>query len=96
MKVIIHSYDPGRNLGNIMFAGRWPMKGGEFPKDHPVGGTAHVGTELGTGPNIQRFRELGYWASCFPEGDGICFKPLKGQANDQVRADIKAAFGWEA
>lgn len=41
------------------------------------------------------FRSRGYWASCFPEGDGITFEPLRDQSDDQVVADIAECFGVE-
>lgn len=43
---------------------------------------------------LGRFRARGYWASCFPEGDGMCFDPLDGQTGEQVVRDIEACFDW--
>lgn len=85
---------PGISKGNILWSGRWPMRGGVFPKGHPVGGGSEGPIEFGTGENIKRFRALGYWASCFPEGDGIVFETAREQSIEQVVADVRAAFGW--
>ena len=85
-------------MGNIIWAERdrgsayyrvskFAMRNGKFPPDHPVGDE---------GESIKRFREMGYWASCFPEGDGITWRPLNEQPDEQCMADIKAAFGFDA
>ena len=83
--------------GNILWCGRYPMRLGRFPKAHPVGGTHDQSDSLqkGTGENIQSFRARGYWASCFPEGDGITWRPLDGQTDAKCIADIRECFGWE-
>jgi len=61
------------------------------------GGWGNTGDcQCGDGESIQLFRKMGYWASCFPEGDGITWKPLNGQNDEQSMDDIKAAFGWDA
>jgi hypothetical protein len=44
---------------------------------------------------LVRFREAGYFASCFPEGDGICFRPLKDQSYDQIESDIREILKFE-
>ena len=106
LKVQVFPYREGSNTGNIIWAERdrgsayyrvskFAMNGGKFPKDHPVGGGSDTACQMGTGENIQRFRARGYWASCFPEGDGITWKPLNGQSDDQCLADIVTAFGWD-
>ena len=109
LKVMVHPYREKLAHGNIIWAQRdqgsayyrvsgFAMRAGKFPPGHPVGGSG-LGDDkgqCGDGENIKRFRELGYWASCFPEGDGITWKPLKGQSDEQCLADIKAAFGWDA
>jgi len=44
---------------------------------------------------IDAFRDKGYWASCFPEGDGITFYSLDGPKDDeQVVKDIEGCFGF--
>lgn len=72
------------------------MRNGKFPASHPIGGVSRPGeAELGSDGKLEKFRSLGYWASCFPEGDGITFVPEKEQSNEQVDQDIKDSFGWE-
>lgn len=84
--------------GNIMWKKAHPMRAGRFPLTHPVGGGCSVNySQYGNGPQITLFRERGYWASCFPEGDGITWKPLRGQSDEQCMADIRACFPtWTA
>lgn len=41
-----------------------------------------------------QFRAHGYYASCFPEGDGIAFKPLNNQDIEQTIRDVEHCFGW--
>lgn len=96
MLVKVHPYRMGISNGNIIWPKKWPMRHGVFPPEHPVGGHAGEGCEFGDGENIKRLRSLGYWASCFPEGDGITWKPLAGQSDQQCIDDIKSAFGWDA
>jgi hypothetical protein len=107
MRVKVFPYRKGRSTGNIIWAKRnlgnsyyrfskFRMIGGRFPSDHPVGGTrcANDPSQLGSGEAIDAFRERGYWASCFPEGDGITWKPLREQTDEQCRKDIQECFGW--
>lgn len=107
LRVKVYPYREKLAHGNIIWGQRdqgsayyrvssLAMRGGVFPKGHPVGGSNGISAQCGTGENIERFRALGYWASCFPEGDGITWKPLKGQSDEQCMADIRAAFGWDA
>ena len=64
------------------------MRAGKFPSDHPV--------QAAPAGALDQFRALGYWASCFPEGDGITFKPNDPErTRAQVVAEIEAIFGWE-
>lgn len=56
----------------------------EIPGQRPVSDDA-----------LGRFRAAGYWASCFPEGDGICFDPLEGQTDERILADIENILGFE-
>src|SRR3990172_13426411 len=84
--------------GNILWEGKFPMRGGEFPKNHPcyTPGEAQAGDfQFGKSDALQIFRDRGYWASCFPEGDGITMKTEKDQIAAQVIEDIKECFGWE-
>ena len=83
MQVAYYHERPGRYTGNIIWSPSYPMKHGKFPADHP------------SATKMKDFRALGYWASCFPEGDGITMKCERGQNTEQVVADIKTVFGWE-
>ena len=71
---------------NILWDGRWPKEAGEFPPDHPC---------VLQSQQFNQFKERGYWANPFPEGDGITLDPQKGQSAEQVIQDIKECFGWE-
>lgn len=88
---------PGQGYGNIMWGTRFGMKNGRFPADHPAAPRAEFSFrndgQIGDG-KMQEFRDLGYWASCFPEGDGITMKVMNGQSPEQVAADINKVFGW--
>jgi len=84
--------------GNILWEGLFPMRAGAFPRNHPcyAPGEVRAGdVQFGTSDALQTFRERGYWASCFPEGDGITMKAEKEQTPEQVVQDIKECFGWE-
>jgi hypothetical protein len=96
LKVKVYPYRKGVGYGNIMWPGSFPMRNGKFPKDHPVGGDCGYTGQMGNSDGMKTFRERGYWASCFPEGDGITWEPLKGQSSEQCIADIREAFGWDA
>lgn len=101
MKVKVFPYREGLCYGNIIWPGKFPMRAGNFPSNHPVAasarenGTTWIGNEAGRSALMDKFRALGYWASCFPEGDGITWKPLNGQTWTQITADIANTFGWE-
>jgi hypothetical protein len=43
---------------------------------------------------LDKFRMRGYWASCFPEGDGITID-VGDRSEAQVVADIAECFGWQ-
>lgn len=98
MKVKVYPYRENSNTGNIIWPGHYPMRHGKFPADHPVGGgfSDVAECQCGNGANIEAFRSRGYWASCFPEGDGITWKPLNGQDKEQCIKDIRECFEWEA
>lgn len=61
--------------------GEWEAVPGEMPVSK---------TKLGS------FRARGYWASCFPEGDGITFEALNGQDDETIMKDIGECFLVEA
>lgn len=89
---------PGVAYGNIMWRGSFPMKAGRFPTSHPAspgGGFSDAGNmQCGATGKMPEFRERGYWASCFPEGDGITIQCLNGQDAAKVASDIADVFGW--
>lgn len=80
------------------------MRGGKFPANHPCApfdGAATGNSQIGSSASLTAFRKRGYWASCFPEGDGITLKwwqdvenPTEKSAAEVVR-DIQECFGWE-
>lgn len=108
MDIRLHPYREGLCTGNIIWAernlgdayyrvSRFAMRGGRFPPNHPVApGEARSNNraEMGAGGGIDAFRARGYWASCFPEGDGITWKPEQGQSDEQCLLDIRESFGW--
>jgi len=69
-------------MSNILWDEKKPMRGGKFPPSHPV-----------KDDTLDNFRKLGYWASCFPEGDGIAFNP-KNKSISEIKRDIEKCFGW--
>ena len=92
-------------MGNIQWAeGPFPMRHGKFPRDHPCAPGAnppswplvYANNQLGHSQGIEAFRARGYWASCFPEGDGITWQPTQGQTDAQCLQDIRECFGWDA
>lgn len=45
--------------------------------------------------SLKQVVELGYWASAFPEGDGVTFNDRTGaRSKEQILADFVAAFPW--
>ena len=91
---------PKVSHGNIMWAPAHPMRNGKFPQSHPAApsSTFHPNAgdgQLGTSPQMIAFRERGYWASCFPEGDGITMSVKNDQRPEQVASDIREVFGWD-
>ncbi len=95
MKIIVRPYYKGKGFGNIIWQKKYPMVGGQFPEGHPVGSGRADDMQLGLSEGMAMFRQRGYWASCFPEGDGICFKPCNEQTHEQTLIDIAECFGWE-
>ncbi len=103
LQVRVHPFREKLCFGNIIWAerdrgssfyreSRFAMRAGKFPKDHPIGGEGSTDAQLGNSPQMQDFRARGYWASCFPEGDGITWKPLKDQPDAQCLKDIVECF----
>ena len=91
-----YPYVHGVGMGNLMWVGKWPMRSGRFPPGHPVGGGTGDSSEIGASEGIEAFRARGYWASCFPEGDGITWKPTAGQSTEQALIDVRECFpDWQ-
>lgn len=88
----------GLCYSNLMFEKSYPL----WSKDHPCHeNKIHLmWKELddlkkgiqGNDP-LSKFRAAGYFASCFPEGDGIAFEALKYQSEEQIIKDIESIFG---
>ncbi|WP_202844729.1 hypothetical protein [Luteimonas saliphila] len=96
MKIKYFGYMEGKGMGNLAWEGAFPMNGGKFPAAHPVGGGVHFKSgQYGNSEAMDAFRQRGYWASCFPEGDGITFKPVNGQTTEQAQQDVRECFGWD-
>lgn len=100
MTVKVYAYQPGVSMGNIIWAPAHRMMGGKFPPSHPCHANprpvvfSHADQPESDDP-LGRFRALGYLASCFPEGDGISFKPPpEGRTSKQMVEDIERCFGW--
>lgn len=54
-----------------------------------------IGRETQIGASINQLRELGYWASAFPEGDGVTFTEDSGKKrNDELVLDVQSCFEW--
>ena len=93
-----------RTLGSAYYrVSKYAMKAGVFPQDHPCcPGKCDVGSsQLGAGAAIEAFRGRGYWASCFPEGDGITLywwnspEEFPSKSRETVLRDIQECFGLE-
>lgn len=108
LKVALRVGTPGQCYWNILWSGipggipAAPMRAGVFPKHHPVvmasGGRRGADTpdgQIAAGDLMDELRALGYWASCFPEGDGITFQPNDPtRLPEQVALDFEQVFGW--
>lgn len=47
--------------------------------------------------SLDQLRNKGYWASAFPEGDGIIFtENTNSKSHDEIFVDISSCFGWVA
>lgn len=87
MKVKVFAHIPKQFMGNIY----WTLPGdpellSEVPDERL---TASLLSAMKT------FRGRGYFASCFPEGDGIAWEPLLGQSHALCIQDIAECFGWD-
>jgi hypothetical protein len=82
-----------------MWSTKFPALSGLFPAGHPAAPSSPAfgrpECQCGTSPALERFRGLGYWASCFPEGDGLTLMPLREQDAAQVSTDLRVCFGWD-
>lgn len=56
-----------------------------------------AGNENLLAQSIEMIRGRSYWASCFPEGDGVTFKDdTSDRSTEQILADFQASFPWLA
>jgi hypothetical protein len=90
----------GVSHGNILWAPAVPMRGGTFPATHPAAPGGRFGDgpgdgQIGATDRMNAFRGRGYWASCFPEGDGITLQCQRDQDAATAAKDIAEVFGWE-
>lgn len=54
-----------------------------------------VGKENEISESLDQFRNLGYWASPFPEGDGVTFSDeTKSKGIDELFEDVTRCFTW--
>ena len=45
--------------------------------------------------SLAELKKIGYWASAFPEGDGITFyDEAKSKRNEEIVVDIRQCFRW--
>lgn len=98
MKIIIGV--PGISAHNLMFDRKYPMVGGKFPKNHPFANciepfTIHNAPAPFATDCLNEFRHEGYFASCFPEGDGVTIRCLLGQSNEKLEEDIFKYLIWQ-
>lgn len=95
-----------RDRGSAYYrTSRYAMRAGKFPPDHPCAPfdapAPPDSSQIGGSKALNAFRERGYWASCFPEGDGITLKwwgdvpEPSEKTEEQVMQDIRECFGWE-
>jgi len=102
LSVKVYPHRPGIAMGNILWPGKFPARYNLFPPDHPCAPRSQVFNDdnpgqYGNGGALAAFRARGYWASCFPEGDGITWKQLKDQSDAQCLEDIRECFtSWNA
>lgn len=82
-------YHQKKNMyGNIM----WDKSLGESETTHPV---KSIELKNDVHP-LEMFRSLGYYASCFPEGDGIAIQDeTERKTPGMVADDIISCFGWD-
>ena|ERR1700677_2778878 len=96
-----------RDRGSAYYrVSKFAMNAGKFPANHPCAPlddeAPKNSTQMGGSKALTAFRARGYWASCFPEGDGITLKwwdedtPAQpDKTAEQVMHDIRECFGWE-
>lgn len=95
-----------RNQGSAYYrTSKYAMKAGKFPPTHPCAPfdnhDSDDHSQMGDSKKLAAFRDRGYWASCFPEGDGITLKwwgdggeGFDSRTPEQVMKDIQECFGW--
>ena len=87
--------------GNIIWRIASPRRrGGKFLPPHPCheNPTPVVFSredQQASADPLGKFRALGYYASCFPEGDGIAFHPPDDKTPEQVVEDVRQCFAFD-
>lgn len=110
LEVQFFPYHKGVGSGNLVWTERdrgsayyrvskYAPRNGIFPPDHPAAANTQVfqrdlGSQCGAGERLTAFRARGYWASCFPEGDGITFQHEDERSDETVMNDVRECFGW--
>lgn len=64
-------------------------------KAKPAGATEWIdvpGEQPESDTALGKLRAMGYWCSCFPEGDGITVQALQGQTAEQLAEAVRACF----
>lgn len=97
MKATIHIGADGVCYWNLLWSGRWPRRGGTHPSPHPCHENPKPMAWRGdiipeSSDPLGRLRSRGYFASCFPEGDGLAFRPPANKTLAQVELDFKECF----
>lgn len=94
-----------RDKGDAYYrVSEFAMRSGKFPPSHPCAPfddeSPKNSSQMGGSKKLTEFRSRGYWASCFPEGDGITLSwwdvpDPPDKTAEQVMRDIRDCFGWD-
>jgi len=89
----------GYSYWNIIWSGKFPQRAGKW-RGHPCESNPEPlvfdrEEQPVSDDPLGKFRARGYFASCFPEGDGISFQPPREDVTmEKVCSDITECFGW--
>lgn len=98
-KVEVRIGRKGLSYSNILWKPAHPMRGGNFPQSHPCYDNPNptvfsFDEQPSTDDSLGKFRARGYFASCFPEGDGITFESINERHSPlKICNDVKECFG---